>query len=92
MSTPPIVPEEEPGTTRATITRLTAAPELWEIRAAMASTAMSPIQSPVLDVTCASHKRKYERVPKTRQGAGGSESSPGRDRGCRLIRAHDPSG
>ncbi len=51
MRTPPTVPRKNPGTTRASMTRPTAAPELFEIRAAMARIAMRPIQSPVLDVT-----------------------------------------
>ena len=36
---------------------------------------MSPIQSPVLDTTCASHSRKYDRVPKIRKGAAEPGSS-----------------
>ncbi len=77
MMTPPTVPRKKPGTTRATITRLTAAPELSETRAAIARIAMRPIQSPVLEMTCASQRRKYERVPKTRHGAGGTGAASG---------------
>ena len=36
---------------------------------------MSPIQSPVLEMTCASHSRKNDRVPNTRHGAGGTGAS-----------------
>ena len=39
---------------------------------------MSPIQSPVLEMTCASQSRKYERVPNTRHGAGGTGAASGR--------------
>ena len=60
MITPPTVPRKKPGTTRVTITRLTAAPELFETRAAIARMAMSPIQSPKLETTCASHSRKND--------------------------------
>ena len=78
MMTPPTVPRKKPGTTRATMTRLTAAPELSDTRAAMARIAMSPIQSPVLEMTWATQSRKYDRVPKTRQGAGGTGAASGR--------------
>ena len=69
--TPPTVPRRNPGSTRVTITRLTAAPELSETRAAIARIAMSPIQSPRLEITWASHNRKNDCVPNTRHGAGG---------------------
>ena len=78
MMTPPTVPRKKPGTTRASITRLTAAPELCDTRAAMARIAMRPIQSPVLEMTWASQSRKYERVPNTRHGAGGTGAASGR--------------
>ena len=58
--TPPTVARKKPGTTRVTITRLTAAPELLETRAAIARMAMSPIQSPKLETTCASQSRKND--------------------------------
>ena len=77
MITPPTVPRKKPGTTRASITRLTAAPELSETRAAMARIAMSPIQSPVLETTCAIQSRKNDLVPKTRQSSGGTGASSG---------------
>ena len=54
------------------MTRLTAAPELSETRDAIARIAIRPIQSPVLETTCASQSRKYDCVPKTRHGAGGT--------------------
>ena len=79
MMTPPTVPSRKPGITRAAITKPTAAPELCDTRAAIARIAIKPTQSPVLEVTCASHSRKYERVPKTRHGAGGTGDSSGRD-------------
>ena len=51
IRTPPIVPRKKPGITRASITKLTAAPELLEICEAMARIAIRPIQSPVLEMT-----------------------------------------
>src|SRR5437763_1413405 len=75
--TPPTVARKNPGTTRATITRLTAAPDPPDTRAAMARIAMIPIQSPRLETTWATHNLKNERVPKTRQKAGGRPVSSG---------------
>src|SRR5215471_2519657 len=75
--TPPTVARKNPGTTRATITRLTAAPEPPDTRAAIARIAMIPIQSPRLDTTWATQSLKNERVPKTRQNAGGTPVSSG---------------
>ena len=77
ITTPPTVPRKNPGTTRATMTRLTAAPELSDTRVAIARIAIRPIQSPMLDTTCASQRRKYALVPKTRQGADGTGGSSG---------------
>ena len=71
MITPPTVPRKKPGTTRVTITRLTAAPELFDTRAAIARIAMRPIQSPRLETNCASHSRKNDLLPNSRHGAGG---------------------
>ena len=57
--TPIIEPRNSPGTTRADRTRPTAVPALPPpTRAAMAVTAISPIQSPSDDTTCAHHSRK----------------------------------
>src|SRR5215207_8304930 len=75
--TPPTVARKKPGTTRATITRLTAAPDPPDTRAAIARIAMIPIQSPRLDTTWATQSLKNERVPKTRQNAGGRPVSSG---------------
>ena len=80
MITPPTVPSRKPGRTRVVMTRLTAAPELSETRAAMARMAMSPIQSPRLDTHCANQSRKKAFDPNTRHGAsgmGGAETSDG---------------
>ena len=71
MITPPTVPRKKPGSTRVTMTRLTAAPELLDTRAAMARMAISPIQSPRLETNCAVHSRKKVLLPNSRQGAGG---------------------
>ena len=72
MITPPTVPRKKPGTTRVTITRLTAAPELFDTRAAIARMAMRPIQSPRLETTCAIQSRRNGRLSNTRHGLGGT--------------------
>ncbi len=80
MMTPPTVPRRKPGSTRVVMTRLTAAPELSDTRAAMARIAIRPIQSPRLETTCAVQSRKKVLLPKTRHGAsgiGGSDASEG---------------
>ena len=78
----------------STITRLTAAPELSETRAAIARIATSPIQSPRLETTCASQSRKNDCVPNTRHGAGGiggSSASGGMNGAPGLPVARRPS-
>ncbi len=85
MITPPTVPSRKPGSTRVVMTRLTAAPELLDTRAAMARMAMRPIQSPRLETHCAVQSRKNALVPNTRHGAsgrGGSEASDGMNGAC----------
>ena len=77
MITPPTVPSRKPGSTRVVITRLTAAPELSETRAAMARIAMSPIQSP--------EARDELRDPEPEEGLG-AEDAPRRVGDRRLRR------
>ncbi len=80
MMTPPTVPSRKPGSTRVVITRLTAAPELFDTRFAIARTAIRPIQSPRLEMNCAVQSRKKVLLPKTRSGEsgiGGSDASAG---------------
>ena len=80
MMTPPTVPSRKPGSTRVVITRLTAAPELFDTRSAIARMAMRPIQSPRLETNCAVQSRKKVLLPNTRHGAsgiGGSDASEG---------------
>ena len=72
--TPPTVARKNPGTTRATITRLTAAPDPPDTRAAIARIAMMPIQSPRLE-THLGHPQLEERAgaedaPEGRRQAG----------------------
>ena len=98
MMTPPRVPRRKPGSTRVVMTRLTAAPELSDTRAAMARIAKRPTQSPRLETTCAIQSRKKVLLPKSRHGASGSAApTHGRDErrlavdGCSsVIRADDP--
>src|SRR5262245_16522022 len=98
MVTPPTVPSKKPGNTRVVMTRLTAAPELFDTRAAMARIAISPIQSPKLEMTCASHRRKNDLVPNTRHiadGTGGVSASggmKGAPAGCSSAIRGAPSG
>ena len=57
-STPPTGARKKPGTIRAAMTRPTAAELPLDTRAARATTATSPIQSPRLETTWAIHSRK----------------------------------
>ncbi len=66
----------KPGSMRATITRPTAVPE-FDTRAAIARIAMSPIQSPRLETTCAPNSGRNPLTRKTFQGAAGSGSASG---------------
>ena len=58
ISTPPTGARKNPGTMRAAITRPTAAELPCDTRAASATTATRPIQSPRLETTWAIHSRK----------------------------------
>ena len=62
--------EEEARDTRVVMTRLTAAPELFDTRAAIARMAIRPIQSPRLDTTCAIQSRRKGLLSKHPPRAG----------------------